>query len=92
MLVTLTQAFQLFDEVLPPVVGWYTIDGEHLGFPMDCGVSVVLNTSDGMAKLSCSVCGLQLAQIAGQWVVVEWGKRGIRLLGSEHHPGPGVPS
>jgi hypothetical protein len=89
---TLTEAFQLFDRVTPPEKDWFTIEGEHVGVPVDCGVSVVLNTSDGMAKLSCSVCGLQLAEIAGQWVVVEWGKRGIRLLGSEHHPAPGGPS
>ncbi len=97
MPVTLTQAFQVFDSVMPPQPDWFTIDlsvpgGTRVGVPVDCGVPVVLRTSDGRAKLVCLVCGLEIAEIAGQWMIVEWGKRGIRMPGAPRHPAPGVPS
>jgi hypothetical protein len=78
---TLTEAFQIFDTVIPPdeFSQNLTIDGERLGVPYDCNVPVVLNTQDGVAKLSCVVCKLTISQTAEQWIVTEWGSRGIRL-------------
>jgi hypothetical protein len=77
--VTLSEAFRLFDWVEHAELEWFTINGERVGVPRDCGVPVIFDSSDGTAKIRCGVCGLQVAEIAGRWVVMEWGKRGVRL-------------
>jgi hypothetical protein len=76
--VTLSEAFRLFDRVAPPEKEWLLIDGEEVGVPYCCDVPVVFDSADGIPKLRCTVCGLQLAEIT-QWLVVDWGKRGVRM-------------
>jgi hypothetical protein len=34
---------------------------------------------DGTPKIYCMVCGRTVSEVARQWVVTEWGKKGIKL-------------
>jgi hypothetical protein len=77
--VTLSEAMQIADRVTPPDPDWPPVDGERVGIPFDCNVPMILNSTDGVARLRCCVCGLTLSLIARQWIVTEWGSRGIRL-------------
>jgi hypothetical protein len=70
-----TEAVQIFESPLPNEA----LDGERLGIPFDCNVPMILNSTDGVARLRCCVCGLTLSLIAKQWIITEWGSRGIRL-------------
>jgi hypothetical protein len=71
------EALYVFDRVDPlPELAEY---GELAAAPVCCNVSVRLNSTDGVSKLSCCVCGLTLTEIAGQWIITDWGTRGIRL-------------
>lgn len=46
---------------------------------MCCGASLVLNSQDGVSRIYCPRCKREVREVAGQWVVHEWGERGIQL-------------
>ena len=75
----LAQAVQVFDYVVPAQPSWRTVDGDNVGIPICCGQTVVEDSTNGLEKILCRRCGLTIAHIAGQWVVIEWGGRGIRM-------------
>jgi hypothetical protein len=76
---TLAEAFECFDSIIPPDPEWRTLDGLQLGVPVCCKVPVILKSIDGRSTLRCCVCGFTLAEIANQWIIQSWGSRGIRL-------------
>lgn len=74
----LEEAIQFFDRVLPLDAAWLVIDGERIGVPYCCDSPVVENSQGD--RIACLDCGREIRLVARQWVVSNWGRKGINLL------------
>jgi hypothetical protein len=80
--VKLEEAIQFFDIPAP------TDDAQHIrettkmvAIPICCGIPVVQNSQDGISRIACLECGREIQEVGRQWVVSDWGRKGIKLLG-----------
>lgn len=48
-----------------------------------CVVPPVMDSSDGKPRIKCIVCGRTIAKVGQQWVVSDWGEKGIRMRGTQ---------
>ena len=71
---TLVEAFEVFDVVRAAYdPAWAA------GIPYCCGLPVTMDSHDGRTRIYCLRCGRTIQKLAGQWVVAEWGSRGIKM-------------
>lgn len=77
----LEEAVQLFDRQLPLDTAWLVIGGVRIGVPYCCHSPVVEKSKEGFARLYCLECGREIRQLGRQWVVTDWGRKGISFLG-----------
>lgn len=72
---TLEEAVQFFD-----LVDDLVDTTDAIGIPTCCDLPVVQNSTDGFNRISCLECGREIRQVGRQWVVSDWGRKGINLL------------
>lgn len=44
-----------------------------------CIVPPVMDSTDGTPRIKCIVCGRTVGKVGLQWVVLEWGSKGIEM-------------
>jgi hypothetical protein len=72
--VTLEEAYGMFDR------SETRSDGEReITVPYCCGLPVVQRSSDGVPTIYCGVCRRTVTNLGRQWVVTQWGTKGIKL-------------
>jgi len=89
---TLNEAVKIFDRLEPlnprihadckPEEKWLAVDGQRIGIPYCCEepvVTVVMNDQAGFSMISCRQCGRTISYLAQQWVITNWGSKGIKL-------------
>jgi hypothetical protein len=76
---TLKEAVQFFDHVLPIDSAWLVIHGERVGVPYCCDIPVTENSQNGVARIFCGLCKREIRQVGQQWIVSNWGHRGIKM-------------
>lgn len=76
----LEEAVQLFDRQLPLDSAWLVLHGTRIGVPYCCDCPVVENSREGFTRLYCQVCGREIREVGRQWVVSDWGRKGISFL------------
>jgi hypothetical protein len=76
---TLQEAVQVFDRTIPVDSAWIVEGGERVGVPYCCNIPVAQNSQDGVARLYCDRCRREIRQVSQQWIVHNWGDRGIKL-------------
>lgn len=69
----LEEAIQLFDIHAPT--------DDAIAIPTCCNLPVVQNSQDGISRIACLECGREIREVGRQWVVSDWGRKGINLLG-----------
>lgn len=72
---TLEEAIQLFD-----LVDDLVDTTDAVGIPTCCNLPVVQNSQDGISRIACLECGREIREVGRQWVVSDWGRKGISFL------------
>ena len=48
--------------------------------PYCCNLPVVMNSQTGITRIYCSTCGRGVKQVGGQWMIENWGSKGIKIF------------
>lgn len=52
----------------------------NIGIPVCCNLPVVKDSHDGQEKFYCLECHRTIALIGRQWVVSNWGSKGLKFI------------